>query len=68
MAKRGAARAKEETPLAWAKRVHAAGTEPWRAELLSLARRYYRARFDPAVPAGFGDELVAAIPGFLRGR
>ena len=60
MARRGAARLRDETPLAWARRLHAAGTDPWRAELLELARRYYRARFDPAANAAFAAEVTAA--------
>jgi len=60
LAKTGAARQRDETPLAWAKRVHAMGTEPWRAELLDLARRYYRARFDPVADPAAAEDLALA--------
>jgi transglutaminase-like putative cysteine protease len=49
LARRGYARAPDETPLAWARRLHASGSESWRAELLDLAKRYYRTRFDPDI-------------------
>jgi hypothetical protein len=60
LAKHGNARGSEETPLAWARRIHADGSEAWRSELLELARRYYRARFDPEAPAADIDELAVA--------
>ena len=60
LARHGNPRARDETPLAWARRIHASGAEPWRSELLDLARRYYRARFDPEAPAADADELAAA--------
>jgi LPXTG-motif cell wall-anchored protein len=60
LAKLGAARRRDETPLAWARRIHAAGSEPWRAELLELARRYYRARFDPMADPAAAQELALA--------
>jgi len=59
VAKRGAPRSRDETPLAWARRLNAAGSEPWRAQLLELTRRYYRVRFDPDVSSG-AEELAAA--------
>jgi hypothetical protein len=59
VAKRSAPRTRDETPLAWARRIRSEGTEPWRAELLDLARRYYRARFDPDA-AGTSDEVLLA--------
>jgi hypothetical protein len=59
IAKRGSPRARDETPLAWARRISAGGSEPWRAELLDLARRYYRARFDPLAADSSGDVLLA---------
>ncbi|HUQ27444.1 MAG TPA: transglutaminase domain-containing protein [Usitatibacter sp.] len=59
LAKRGAPRARDETPLAWARRIHANGSEPWRSELLELARRYYRARFDPDA-ASTAEDLALA--------
>ena len=55
LARRGFARAPDETPLAWARRLHASGTDKWRAELLDLATRYYRARFDPDAIGHAGD-------------
>ena len=60
VAKRGFARVHDETPLAWARRVHAAGTESWRYELLQLAGSYYRVRFDPATDASAAEELAAS--------
>jgi transglutaminase-like putative cysteine protease len=60
LARRGAARLHDETPLAWARRVHAGGSEPWRSELLGLVGRYYRARFDPGAEAGIAEEVAAA--------
>jgi len=59
VAKREGPRTRDETPLAWARRISSAGSEPWRAELLDLARRYYRARFDPQA-AGSSEEVVLA--------
>jgi protein-glutamine gamma-glutamyltransferase len=60
IAKLGAPRERDETPLAWARRVHGDGADPWRGELLQLARRYYRARFDPASSASAAEELALA--------
>ncbi|MBC8021509.1 MAG: transglutaminase domain-containing protein [Burkholderiales bacterium] len=60
LAKLGVPRARDETPLAWARRIHSNGAEPWRSELLDLARRYYRARFDPEASPAFADELAVA--------
>jgi hypothetical protein len=59
VAKRAAPRTHDETALAWARRINSEGSEPWRAELLELARRYYRARFDPQA-AGSSEEVVLA--------
>ena len=67
LAKRGAARARDETPLAWARRIHASGSEPWRSELLDLARRYYRARFDPDSPASSAEALAVAASRWRAG-
>lgn len=62
--KAGFTRTREETALAWASRVHREGPmQSWRAELLQLARSYYRVRFDPAASAlsrrGFLDDARA---------
>jgi transglutaminase-like putative cysteine protease len=59
VAKRAAPRTRDETALAWACRINSEGSEPWRAELLDLARRYYRARFDPQA-AGSSEDVVLA--------
>ena len=59
VARRSAPRTRDETPLAWARRIRSGGTEPWRAELLDLAHRYYRARFDPDA-AGTSDDVLIA--------
>ena len=60
LARHGAARLRDETPLAWARRICRAGDEPWRSELLDLTRRYYRARFDPAAADSSDDLALAA--------
>ena len=62
--KAGFARSHEETALAWARRLNDdRPMQSWRAELLRLARSYYRVRFDPAADAGaqraFLDEAGA---------
>jgi transglutaminase-like putative cysteine protease len=64
LAKRGAARQRDETPLAWAKRVHAGGSEAWRGDLVELVRRYYAARYDPAAETGAAEEVAAAAARF----
>jgi hypothetical protein len=49
----GFTRSREETALAWASRVHRESPmQSWRAELLRLARSYYRMRFDPMADDG----------------
>ncbi|HST01502.1 MAG TPA: transglutaminase domain-containing protein, partial [Usitatibacter sp.] len=51
--KAGFARSREETALAWASRVQRESPmQSWRAELLRLARSYYRVRFDPEADDG----------------
>ena len=67
VARLGAARRQDETALAWATRIHAAGSEAWRSELLDLARRYYRARFDPVADPSATDELAAAASRYRPG-
>ena len=60
LAKLGAARRPDETPLAWARRIQGSGGEPWRTELLDLTRRYYRARFDPKADSPPEELALAA--------
>jgi protein-glutamine gamma-glutamyltransferase len=61
LAKQGLVRKPDETPLAWTRRLHADGAEPWRGELLELSRRYYRARFDPIAGTPSRDEIAMAL-------
>ena len=62
LGKRGFARERGETALAWAKRLCRENpVEPWRRDLLQLARDYYRVRFDPShAPANDGEFIRAA--------
>jgi hypothetical protein len=61
LAKQGVKRAADETPLAFARRLAAAGEERWRQELLALARRYYRARFDPSHAPQLSGDLATDL-------
>lgn len=66
LATRGFARQAHETPREWARRMQSLpGADPWSAELVELAREYYRSRFDPATGAT-SERFVVAIREFLR--
>jgi transglutaminase-like putative cysteine protease len=67
LARRGFVRARDETPLVWARRIATGGNEKWRSELLDLARRYYRARFDPLQDPATADELAVAASRWRAG-
>ena len=61
LAKRGFTRDRDETALAWAQRLcKESPLEPWRQDLVKLARHYYRARFDPAHTPGDDSEFISA--------
>lgn len=60
LAKAGYRRADGETVRAFSRRLaREHGTAPWAQALDALARRYYRARFDPAAPAAEADDFMA---------
>ena len=59
LARAGFRRARQETPLAWARRLHGENPlEPWRDDLVRLARAYYGARFDPSSSVEARDAFV----------
>jgi protein-glutamine gamma-glutamyltransferase len=59
LARAGFRRARQETPLAWAQRLRGENPiEPWRDELVRLARAYYGAQFDPSASAQARDAFI----------
>jgi transglutaminase-like putative cysteine protease len=59
LARAGFRRARQETPLAWARRLRGENPlEPWRDDLLRLARAYYGAQFDPSSSTEARDAFV----------